>query len=108
MSPHGQAQILKETDDEYEKFKAIIFKAMGKMPVRITRIIFKKVGIKFLNKKLFIEDKVILWSFCCFETVPGNNVSKKGFFRFSACCLMFISSWPIDCRFFNFSPDTKN
>ena len=59
MSPHGQAQILKETDDEYEKFKAIIFKAMGKMPVRITRIIFKKVGIKFLNKKLFIEDKVI-------------------------------------------------
>ena len=42
MSPHGQAQILKETVDEYEKFKAIIFKAMGKMPVRIAKIIFSR------------------------------------------------------------------
>ena len=54
MSPHGQAQIFKETDDEYEKFKAIIFKAMGKnLPVRKARMIFKKMSTVFTQEIVY-------------------------------------------------------
>ena len=53
MSPHGQAQIFKETTDEYEKFKAIIFNAMGKNPpVRQAGIILKKKGLQFFKQEI--------------------------------------------------------